>query len=111
MNEGFGKCTQIGESGPKAEWFVDNIDLQQLIDRRGVQYIYMSYDYATGNDAKDITNTTTSENNGIGCSAGLFVHDTIQWQWRRVTNGTPEGQALLVTNHQEIFHVLAVGNK
>jgi hypothetical protein len=35
INQGFGKCTKIGESGPEAEWYRDNFTVNHMIWKKG----------------------------------------------------------------------------
>ena len=40
INQGFGKCPDIGQSGPEYEWYRDHLDRSntQLIWKRGIMY-------------------------------------------------------------------------
>lgn len=91
INEGFAKCANIGESSGNASISRDDFEVEQLIDKRGEMYAYMSY----GNEGV----------NKASCSAGLFRYDSIRNQWIKVANPFPTGYGTdkLLTNHTDIF--------
>ena len=88
VNRGFAKCAVIGGFAGEAEWYTDDFDVQQMINRRGEMYAYITY----GNGG---TNTA-------GCGAGLFRHDTVSNRWIKVANNITD-KISMFTNNTEII--------
>lgn len=88
VNRGFAKCANINGFAGEAEWFTDDFDVQQMINRRGEMYAYISYGNTGSNTAP--------------CGAGLFRHDTVTNRWIKVANGL-SGGVVLYSNNTEII--------
>ena len=97
INDGLGKCSEIGESGPWADVRKDDFTVKQVLHRRGLMYARVVY----GDEAEDPE----------PCEEGWYVHDTIENRWYRVADEPPiddlwRGRpSKYVTNGMEIFYV------
>ncbi len=109
-NDGFAKCTQIGESGGYATWYKDNFDVVDMVHRQGELYAFITYSTSSSVDSD---NVALAEWNSAACTAGLFRHDMVENKWVRVAHMnlpsayfTPK----LLTNGTDIIALCNYGN-
>lgn len=96
VNDGFGKCALMGQSGTMADWAKDDFVIIGMTHMRNQSYVMVRYGGAA-------TNTQP-------CNAGLFMHDTLTQKWIRVANDFPEagqtGRFFFLSNGQSIFYLV-----
>ena len=104
INNGFGKCVEVGESGDSATWYEDDFRVEKLLRRREVIYAYITYGDGTSHSGQKPPQYDSRD-----CPGGLFKYDTITYNWIRVANPVPvnNDKYEIITDHNEIF---AFGN-
>ncbi len=109
INNGYAKCTKIGETGGQATWYKDNYSVGQFIHKEGEMYAFINYSASTSVDSNGLPLSTF---NTEPCGTGLFRHDMVEDKWYRVANGLGSAYytVQLYTNGTDIVALANYGN-